>query len=207
MPIHNLIFYSMICTHNLKNIIRTNGVFEEEILDEFISIFSEKTIQKKEYFIETGQTIKKVAFICEGIFRSYYVDVKGKEVNQAFLLKNDFMVSKLKAASKSLVNIQAISEAKILVADTHKMNSLVNKYHSITKMFLKIVSMYFDKNQEREVKLRIQNATENYEYFLKEYPNLINKIPHYFIASHLQISSTHLSRIRKMVTIGGSQIL
>ena len=191
----------MNCIDNLKNIINDIEFIKKDILYEFISIFSEKSIQKNEYFIETGQTIKKIAFICNGIFRTFYVDIKGKEVNQAFLLNGDFMVSRLKPFSKSLINIQAINTGKILVADIFKMNKIVNKHHSIAKILLKIVSMYFDKNQEREVKLRVQNAEENYEYFLKQYHGLINKIPHYYIASHLQISSTHLSRIRKKISM------
>lgn len=191
----------MNCLDSLKTVLTNSEFIENDILNEFISFFSEKAVKKNEYFIETGHTVKKIAFICKGIFRTFYVDIKGKEVNQAFLLKGDFMVSRLKPFSKSLVNIQAINPGKILVADNFEINKIINKHHSIAKMYIKIISMYFDRNQAREVKLRVQNATENYEYFLKNYPGLINIIPHYYIASHLQISSTHLSRIRKQVKI------
>ena len=187
----------MNCIENLKHIINSNQIIEKSILDEFLSMFSEKEIKKGEYLIETEQTISKASFVCNGVFRAFYTDYNGKEITQAFLLKNDFIVSRLIPYSKSLVNIQAIKNSKLLITDIQNINDFTKKHHSIANFFIKIISIYFDKNQDREIKLRIQDAKENYEYFLKEYPNLINQIPHYYVASHLQISSTHLSRIRK----------
>jgi len=191
----------MNCIEKLGNIISKIQIIEKPVLEEFLSIFSEKKIAKGEHLVKTEQLITKASFVCSGVFRSYYTDSNGKEINQAFLLQNDFIVSRLTSLSKSLVNIQAIEDCEFLVADINRINDLANKHHSIAKLFLKIVSLYFDKNQDREIKLRIQDAKENYEYFLKEYPNLINKIPHYYIASHLQISSTHLSRIRREISL------
>ncbi|OYT16085.1 MAG: hypothetical protein B7C24_09675 [Bacteroidetes bacterium 4572_77] len=191
----------MNCTEKLRYIIGTKQIIGKDILDEFLSIFSEKEIGKGEHLIKTEETVSKASFVCSGIFRTYYTDSNGKEINQAFLLQNDFIVSRLTPLSKSLVNIQAIEDCKILITDIKKINDLSEKHHSVAKFFLKIVSAYFDKNQDREIKLRIQDAKENYEYFLKEFPNLINQIPHYFIASHLQISSTHLSRIRREISL------
>jgi len=138
-----------------------------------------------------------VGFIKGGIFRVYYTDINGEDINNVFLLKDDFIIGRLQAHAKILTNIQALVDSKVLVADMFKVFALAKKYHAVSQHILKIASYYFDKNVNREIKLRIQNATQNYLYFLKEYPNLINQIPHYYIADYLQISSTHLSRIRK----------
>lgn len=148
-----------------------------------------------------GQYTSKLGFIKKGIFRVYYTDYEGKDINNVFLTEKDFIIGRLKPASKILTHIQALKNSKLLVADVVKVFALANKYHSISQLILKTASHYFDKNIDREIKLRIQNATDNYLYFLEEYPNLMNEIPHYYIADYLQISSTHLSRIRKSLSL------
>lgn len=191
------------CTEKLRQTINSHQIVESSILDEFLAVFHEEEIKKGDFFVEAEQTISKVAFICNGIFRAYFTDYSGKEITQVFLLEDDFIVSRLIPYSKSLLNVQAIKTSKVLVADINKVNDLIQKYHAIAKFYIKIVSIYFDKNQDREINLRILDAARKYEYFLQMYPNLINQIPHYYVASHLQISSTHLSRIRKELQAKG----
>ena len=75
--------------------------------------------------------------------------------------------------------------------------SQVNKNQEITQ----IVNLEFEKlNQQlqsRLVALLNLTALEKYDLFLKNYPGLLNRIPHYYIAQYLGITSTQLSRVRK----------
>jgi len=189
---------------NFKNIIFDKHHLSDKIWSEFESLFSERKVNKKAYFITSGQYVSKIAFIFKGVFRSYFTDYFGKEINQAFLVEDDFIASRLIPNSKSLVNIQALTDCNILVADAREITKLANKHHSIALLLLKTTAFYFNKNQDREVMLRIQDAKENYLYFLKQHPGLIDKIPHYYIANHLHISSTHLSRIRKILSLNST---
>jgi len=168
---------------NLENIILKNYRLDNDIKNEFLSLFKEIEIKKGDFFVKTNQYVSKLGFINSGIFRVYYSDIDGNDINNVFLLENDFIIGRLNPATKTL--------------DINKIFSLAEKHHSISQLILKVASSYFDKNLDREISLRNKNATDNYLYFLNEYPNLINKIPHYYIADYLQISSTHLSRIRK----------
>jgi len=181
----------------LEKIIETYQKLDNNIKSDFLSQFSEKEIKKSDFFISSNQFPNKLAFIKKGIFRVFFTDYNGNDVNSAFLLKNDFIIGRLKPITKSSVSVQAITNATILTADLSTLFKLAEKHHQLSQLFLKIASFYFDKNVDREIKLRKYDALNNYLFFLKDYPNLINQIPHYFIADYLQISSTHLSRIRK----------
>ncbi|MEX0362583.1 MAG: hypothetical protein AB3N10_16525, partial [Allomuricauda sp.] len=51
--------------------------------------------------------------------------------------------------------------------------------------------------QSRLVSLLNLTSLEKYKRFLKDYPGLLNRIPHYHIANYLGITPTQLSRARK----------
>jgi len=50
---------------------------------------------------------------------------------------------------------------------------------------------------ERIESLQYKSASERYEIFMKLYPDLLNMIPHHYIASYLGVTPESLSRIRK----------
>ena len=61
---------------------------------------------------------------------------------------------------------------------------------------------YLEKNwllhkDAREIELVQDDATARYLHFIEQYPDLINRLPLYHVASHLGITPTQLSRIRK----------
>lgn len=186
-----------------RNTILSIQPFDPESLEQFIGFFKTEWLKKGQHYIKSGDTVKKTAYIAKGIFHIYYIDFEGKELTQAFHSAQDFIVSRMLSGAKSLVNIQALNDCTLLTADFGKIRQLAFENHDIAKLFINILSGYFDKNQDREVMLRIQNATDNYRLFLKQHPGLIDKIPHYHIANYLRISPTHLSRIRKELSLNG----
>ena len=50
---------------------------------------------------------------------------------------------------------------------------------------------------ERIYSLQHHSARQRYEQLLDIYPNLINHVPHHYIASYLGITPESLSRVRK----------
>jgi hypothetical protein len=61
---------------------------------------------------------------------------------------------------------------------------------------------YLEKNwllakDAREIEIVQEDATTRYLRFIEEYPNLVDRLPQYHIASHLGVTPTQLSRIRK----------
>jgi CRP-like cAMP-binding protein len=50
---------------------------------------------------------------------------------------------------------------------------------------------------DRIAQLQYQQASQRYEAFLKMYPQLLNLIPHHYIASYIGVTPESLSRIRK----------
>ena len=68
---------------------------------------------------------------------------------------------------------------------------------------LKLFQIYYlEKNwlmakDAREIEIVQEDATVRYQRFLIEHSSLVERLPQYHIASHLGITPTQLSRIRK----------
>ena len=75
--------------------------------------------------------------------------------------------------------------------------SHVNKDKIITEIINREFQKLNTQLQSRLVSLLNLNSVEKYELFLNEYPSLLNRIPHYYIANYLGITPTQLSRARK----------
>ena len=97
----------------------------------------------------------------------------------------------------SSTNIQAIEESVLSIADFGEVMSYVNKNEEITEIINTAFYKLNTQLQSRLISLANQSSVEKYSLFLKEYPNLLNRVPHYYIANFLGITPTQLSRARK----------
>ena len=98
----------------------------------------------------------------------------------------------------SCFEIEALEDSQVIFIDFKKYRELLLKYED-----LKLFHIYYlEKNwvihkDGREVDIVQKDADERYEDFEQNYPELSKRLTQYHIASHLGITPTQLSRIRK----------
>ncbi len=156
-----------------------------------------KELDKNDYFSKEGQFTRDLGFVFKGILRIYYLNNKGEEWNKNFLQENDFVASSISPDKKSITNIQALTKTIILCIPYFELAKLSTKYKELNSFIQKLIFSYLEQKQDREIRLLSEDATNNYLNFIKNYPDLENKIQHYHIASYLGITPTQLSRLRK----------
>jgi CRP-like cAMP-binding protein len=161
-----------------------------------------KQLKKEEFFIKQGQVCNTMAFVYEGVLRNYLLDYEGREANFRFLTKYELVAGSFGKNVKTNINIQAIDNSTLVIAkwtdiDIYAKNNkwLVGYFNS----FLADAHFKITKRMSSYIRL---NAKERYLLFLREYPNLINQIPQYYIANHIGITPIQLSRIRKDLATG-----
>ncbi len=164
----------------------------------FLSLFSEKQLKKNEYFAREGEFSKKFAFVSTGIFRAFYRNNDGNEYNKSFFTKNSFIgaYSSLISGQKNLINIRCLTDCTFLIADFSGFTNLYSRSPKTERLARILAEQFFIEKEKREIELVMLDATERYEIFRREHPNLENLIPQYHIASYLGITPTQLSRIR-----------
>ncbi len=183
----------------LKAVIDKSYGLPEKAWNDFQKLFSYDELKKGEYFVEENTFTSKTGFVIEGVIRAFYRNEKGTEYNKTFFIENMFAVSFAAVLSKkkSYLNFQALENTKLIVADYYEIEKLFEKHRDIETLVRKIIEYeWVIKKEQRELRLVLNSAEERYKFFKEEYPGLENRIPQYYIASHLGVTPIQLSRIR-----------
>lgn len=159
-----------------------------------------RSLEKGEVLLREGQIARHLHFICKGALRTYFTDPNGNVYNKNLFMEGDFAASKasLLQNSPSYFTIEALEDSTLLDIEYKGYRKLICEKEDIRNFYI----AYIEKNwiiekEQREISLVMENATDRYMKLLKRHPDIDRRIPKLHIASHLGITPTQLSRIRK----------
>ncbi len=168
--------------------------------DLFKSIAVFHHYEKGDIILHIGQVSKHINFICKGAIIAYFTDNDGNTYNKNIFLENQFAGSAVSAMLKapSDFTLQAIEDTTVIRMDYRLYKEYIYKNDELKSFYI----AYLEKNwiidkEQREISLVMENATVRYQKLLAAYPDIDKRIPLQHIASHLAITPTQLSRIRK----------
>jgi CRP-like cAMP-binding protein len=184
----------------LKTAMEAYAPLTDETWGAFRALCKFRTINKQGVLYQAGEVPNSFSFVFSGLIRVVATDRKGNEYNKNFFDAGSFpgsMVALLTSAPSEFT-FDALEHSSIIEIDFEGYRNLLVERHDL-KLFQ---IHYLEKNwllakDAREVQLVQENATNRYDRFLKEHPSLAARLPQYHIASHLGITPTQLSRIRK----------
>ena len=166
------------------------------------SIHKSELVKKGNCFLKIGSPCNKIGKIKNGILRGFVYDDEGNEITTHFYQENDMVIGSFIPKVNMNLSIEALEDCKLEIADYAEVMSYVNKDKELTEVITREFQKLNKILQSRLVSLLNLDSVEKYKLFMKEYPSLINRIPHYYIANYLGITPTQLSRARKQFTEG-----
>ncbi|CAI2768536.1 Crp/Fnr family transcriptional regulator [Flavobacterium collinsii] len=159
-----------------------------------------QSVKKGEILLQSGQTAKEIHFIIKGALRAFITDAAGNLYNKNIFLEGHFAGSKasLLQQTPSHFTIEALEDSTLIRLNYKKYRALIDQHNDLKNYYI----AYLEKNwviekEQREIALVMENATERYLHLLSSHPDISERIPLLHIASHLGITPTQLSRIRK----------
>jgi len=178
----------------IKSSIRLSSKAEEHVF----SIAKEKKIAKGAILIRQGQVVKNTYFVTNGCLRSYCIDKNGKEHTLQFAIK-DWWISDFIAIYNNelaILTVECIKDATVIefnAKELDRIHALFPEFESFQRKNLErhIVSLH--KRILNQMQL---TASERYDLFLEQYPDIEQYTRNYHIASYLGITQESLSRIR-----------
>lgn len=158
---------------------------------------------KKNTLIETsGQRIQFQYVVMSGVVRKFLTSTNGEEFTTDFFTSNQAITPALLRGVNyiSFVNLEVISsQATIMLFSNTEMEKTMQGNKDLEVFGYKVMMQDAYKRAEREKILLTSTGSEKLKWFRKNYSNLENEIPHYYIASFLGMTPTSLSRLRTRI--------
>jgi CRP-like cAMP-binding protein len=139
-----------------------------------------------------------VYFVATGLLRLYYTDREGREWNKAFIGDGGFAGS-IAAGLLGVpapYSIEALNASVVLSASWDALESLYDAHPALERLGRRIAEQIVVEKELRERAFLELDATERYEAFLQDKPDLAAQLPLYHVASYIGVTEVSLSRIR-----------
>lgn len=182
------------------NIERTiDQKISDECFEAIYEIMIAKNFERKTQFIEKGHYCNYVHFIIKGACYAYDVDERGDKHAFQFSIE-DYWIGDLYSyfsGRTGIYNAETIEETHVLALSKKNFEKLCLEYPIFDRFFRILIQNAFVALQYRHIKTQSSDAEQRYLEFTKKYPQFVQRIPQYLIASYLGMKPQSLSRIRK----------
>lgn len=186
----------------MKNYLKSFNILTDDEIDYLFQVAKSQFLKKDDYFIREGERCQSVAFVLEGIFRSFYAADNGEEITYCITFPHNLMTaySSFITGQNSEENIQAITPVQLLIIDKQTIDNLVSQSSNWVHFMKTIAEQQYIELEKRIFKLQKSSASQRYWDLIQNQPEFVKHIPLHYLASYLGISQRHLSRIRKEIT-------
>ena len=166
--------------------------------EQFKSFLKVTKVRKKQFIVQPGFVCKHKSYVVKGAFRSYLVDNEGKEHTLAFAIEDWWIsdYSSLIYQEPATLFVEALEDSVVLQIDYQTEQKLKASNHKIETFFRIGAERTAAYHQRRIIKALTQTAHERYNDFMETYPNVIQRVPLYVLASYLGMTRQFLSKIR-----------
>ena len=174
-----------------------------ELTDHELAQFSKNisvvSLPKKDCFIQAGQIQKEVGFITKGLIRSFYVDKDGNEKTVRFYTENDYAThyTAFITQQPSKYSFQCLEPTTLVLLTYENMQWAYKSFPKFEKYGRLITEEILKMQQHRIESFIFQTAEERYLDFIKQNPDLFNRISLSHLCSYLGIERQTLTRIRQ----------
>ena len=155
------------------------------------------SVPSKTVLLEEGKVARKLYFVRKGCLRLFFYNA-GKDITFQFFFEGEFVASfdSLYKCTPSLFFLESIEATELLVINRDDFFNLIESDSSLRQKYEEKLIDRFHTYQQLFLS-RIRNTPQQrYEELLKEYPNIVKRVPQHYIASYLGITPVSLSRIR-----------
>lgn len=168
--------------------------------DEALLARSLKTVslKKKQHLLMEGQLCTANHFIRKGCLRLYMIDDTGSEQTLLFGIENWWLTDhfSVETGKPSQFYIQAVEASEIICFEKGTQEELFTQIPALERYFRLIFQRAYAATVMRFRYVFTQSGEERYHHFANLFPEFVQRVPQYMLASYLGFSPEFLSKIR-----------
>lgn len=165
----------------------------EGALDRLLEEMEEVRFRKGEQVVTEGWRTDSVYFVKEGWARVYILR-DGRDMTMWFTGAGEMLAGP--AEKVSPLNAEVMEDSVLLKISAARLEELFGQSLELANWGRKLAEHYLSEYEHYFTYYSGTDARAQYERLMREYPDLIRKVPLKHIASYLQITPQSLSRIR-----------
>ncbi|WP_446786633.1 Crp/Fnr family transcriptional regulator [Macellibacteroides fermentans] len=135
----------------------------------------------------------------KGCLRMYFINDKAVEQIVQFAI-DGWWISDLKSFNNNTPSdyyIQTVENSRVTLINTDNLDQLLNELPKLERYFRIIMQKGFAAAQLK-AKLMYEMSKENfYNHFCSSFPEFVQRVPQYMIASYLGLTPEYVSELRK----------
>ena len=165
------------------------------------TLFHKKELKKGEHLLQAGNVCRYVIFIETGLVR-YYVNNDGVEQTTYFNKENEFVCDNMSFLTQvaSYVNIQALEDSTVWMISYSGIQQFYAEVTTGERFGRLAIEQVFVSAATQLISLYTDPPEIRYHQFVRNFPDIAQRIPQYYIASYVGIQPPSLSRIRKRIS-------
>lgn len=177
---------------------------DEKDKDFIISHFKLMEVKKGDFFLKEGEPNLLLGFIVKGLVRIFINKGIDDEATIDFSKEGEFITVYESFLQKgiSTQSIQAIENTTLLVINNENIQHLYKNIPNGNLLGRLVIEKRYIELARQLLSIYLHNSEQRYLHFVKTYPDLLNRIPQYYISSFVGIKPQSLSRIRKRLSFG-----
>lgn len=163
-----------------------------------LAYFTPIHLQKKENLLVEGNVCHSNYFVVKGYLRMFYVSDKGDEKTIQFALENWWMADydSFSHQKPGLFSIQAVERAEVLALQYQAQEKMLQQYPVLERYFRLMHQRAHAASQQRIRGQYSLSREDQYLNFARRYPEFVQRVPQYLLASFLGFTPEYLSEIR-----------
>lgn len=172
-------------------------------LSAFCSGWQPLTVKRKTVLTVAGETEKNLYFVVDGVQRAFYLGEDHKEATIVFTYPPSFsgVADSFLTQTPSAYFLETLTASRLLRINYDTVAQLSDQYPAIRNMLLQTTAHALKGVLSRQVELQCFSNEEKFTTLLRRSPQLLQLVPHKYIASYLGIDPTNFSKLYSSVKI------
>lgn len=189
-------------SEQLYDYIQSISPIDGEIWSEMSVCWHEIILGRKQVITRIDEVEKYLYFVLDGVQRAF-VEREGKEATLVFSYTGSFsgIVDSFLLQQPSKYCLETVTNSKLLRIHYHDFNKLIERHRALETWTRIALTHTLAGTLERNIELLSFSAEERFTTLLRRSPQVLNLIPHKYLASYIGVDPTTFSKMLARVKV------
>ncbi len=186
----------------LKKVFELFKINDNELYERFSEVSTIQKYKIGEIIFNGGISEDCIIINIDGIQRVYFSDSEGSELTYCFSYKfGSCMASPtFTLDGDTMLSVDALTCSTVCIISLKSFLKLCNDFPILSEIYDELINLDYVCQNTHKLVITTKTAEQRYLWFLENYDGLIERVPHKYIASFLNITPVTLSRTRKKLS-------